>query len=221
LPPSDQYLLQDQISYLFERIFSALPPPDSFQWHGIIRLLLRARCHTSSPISSQILQTVISQQIPRWIRVHWRRSAYLLQDIGDATRHWSNESWEHSIELFTHLNQTMTEMYHETWRVTGLGKEPIEMWRGIQQSFIEKTRAWPAPEHLRLYDGYFDTNTDPGCSPTPPRSQPYWQPLVQPKTNLVNHVMAPTSAVPDPALHSYVDNTHSGMRVSFNGSIPS
>jgi len=135
-------------------MFIISPPSHSFEWDDIICLLLCARHDSSSPLSRQVLPDVINRQLPAWIRKH--KSVSLLYGIERAAYHWSYLSWEHTIELFTHLDKIMVEMCTDSVGVEGLDVGSVERWRKLRIDFIQKT-IWSAPSHLELYFGYFDT----------------------------------------------------------------
>jgi len=137
-------------------MFSLPPPSHLFGWSNIILLLLYARHHTSSPASRQILLDVVNQQIPTWIRKHKSVCLGILYDIGYATYDRAWRSWEHAIELFTHLDKIMVEMCSESYSAEGLDEEGVERWRRLRTDFLENTM-YMAPIHLRLPVGYFDT----------------------------------------------------------------
>ena len=130
---------------------------------------MTARSDSSSPLSRQIIPDVIDRQLPNWIRTH--KSAYLLYGIGDATCEWSFVSWEHAIELFTHLDKIMVEMCRDPEGVEGLDEGWVENWRKRRLNFTQKTRdgagepSWAAPDHLRLPDSYFDDRPGHGRLP--------------------------------------------------------
>jgi len=86
------------------------------------------------------------------------KSASLLYGIGQATHNWSEISWEHAIELFTHLDKIMVKMCSDPEGVEGLDEESVERWRRLRKDFIEKTRDldWEVPEQSQFPDGYFD-----------------------------------------------------------------
>jgi len=169
---SDQHILQDQVALFFERMFTIYPPSHSFEWVGIIRLLLEARSDSSSPLSSQILPDVINRQLPVWIRKH--KSASLLYGIGYATHFWSEISWMNEIELFTHLDKIMVDMCSDPEGVEGLDKGSVEKWRDLRKRFIEKTRDpdWEVPEQSQLPDGHFDDLPGHGLLLLQPSPQP-------------------------------------------------
>jgi len=171
-PPSDQHILQDQVALLFERMFTISPPSHSFEWGDTIGLLLKALRDSSSPLSRQILPDVIDRQLPAWIRKH--KSASPLCGIGKATHFWSHVSWEHAIELFTHLDKIMVEMCRDPEGVEGLDKGSIEKWKDLRKDFIEKTRDpfWKAPEQFQLLDGHFDDLPGHGLLLLQPSPQP-------------------------------------------------
>jgi len=183
-PPSDQHILQDQVALLFERMFTISPPSYSFQWNTVILLLLKARRNSSSPLSRQILPDVIDRQLPTWIRTH--KSVSLLYGIGQGTHDWSHWSWEHAIELFTHLDKIMVEMCWDPEGVEGLDEESVEKWRNLRKDFIEKTRNpyYKVPEQFQLLDGYFDDL--PGRGPL--LLQPSPQPPSSGRSNVENEV---------------------------------
>jgi len=135
-------------------------------------LLLKARDNSSSPLSSQISPDVINRQLPAWIRKH--KFAYLLYGIGFATRIWSEISWEHAIELFTHLDKIMVDMCTHPEGVEGLNERSVERWRDLRNGFIKKTRdpKWEAPQHLQLSLGYFDDLAGHGPLLLQPLPQP-------------------------------------------------
>jgi len=127
-----------------------------FEWGEIIRLLLYARRSFFSPLSCQILPDIIDRQLPAWIRTH--NSASLLYGIGFETYNWSPVSWEHTIELFTHLDKIMVEMCCDPEGVDGLDEGSVERWRELRKDFIEMTRDpyRNVPKQFQLLDGYFD-----------------------------------------------------------------
>ena len=104
-------------------MFTISPPSHSFDWGDTIGLLLNARHDSFSPPSRQILPDVIDRQLPAWIRKH--KSASLLYGIRQATNNWSEMSWEHGIELFTHLDEIMVDMCHDLEGVEGLDEESV------------------------------------------------------------------------------------------------
>jgi len=161
-------MIQDQVALLFERTFTISPPSHSFRWGDTIGLLLKARANSSSPLSRQILPDVINRQLPAWIRKH--KSVSLLYGIGEATCYWSEMSWEHGIELFTHLDKIMAEMCSDPEGVEGLDEGSVERWRKLRLKFTQQTRggfiSWlVAPDHLQLPDSHFDDL--PGHGPLP------------------------------------------------------
>jgi len=143
-------------------MFTISPPSHSFRWRYIIILLLKARRDSSSPLSRQIVLHVIDRQLPAWIRKY--KSASLLYGIGFNAYNSSVMSWEHAIELFTHLDKIMVEICSEPEGVEGLDKGSVEKWRKLRKYFIEKTRdpVWGAQEQFQLPDGYFDDLPDHG-----------------------------------------------------------
>ena len=156
-------------------MFTTSSPPRSFEWTGIILLLLRAQSHSSSTLSPQILPDIISQRLPVWIRKH--KSASLLYGIGFATCNVSYWSWEHAIKLFTHLDKIMVEICSDSEGVEGLNEERVKRWRELRLEFTQKTRDgddipwWVAPEHLQLPDSYFDDLLGQGPFPALPTPQ--------------------------------------------------
>jgi len=124
-------------------------------------LLLKARSDSSSHFSRQTLSDVINQRLPTWFRTH--KSAPLLYGIGKNTSQVLSVSWEHGIELFTHLDNIVMEMCRDPEEVEGLDEETVERWRKLRLEFTQKTRgevgleSWRvAPDHLQLPDSYFD-----------------------------------------------------------------
>jgi len=169
----DQHIFQDQIALLFKRMFSINPPPShSFRWFNIIRLLLRARRAACSPLSRQILPVIFHERLPAWIRT--QKSAHLLYGIGERTHYHTDKSWEHGIQLFTHLDKIMVDMCSGVEGVEGLDEGSVEKWRELRIRLIEKTNNlfWGVPEHLRLSEGHFDNLPEhgplPGILPTLP-----------------------------------------------------
>jgi len=158
--PSDQHSIQDQVALLLEKTFQIPPPsqPQPAEWNDVILLLLQGRSDSSSPLSRQITQNVISQQLPVWFKTY--KSTSLLYGIGDATCYWAEKSWEHAIELFVRLDKTMVEMCNS--EMGGWDQENVERWKVLQTRFVKKSREGrgpfepQAPEHLRLPDGHFD-----------------------------------------------------------------
>jgi len=151
-------------------MFTISPPSHSFWWNNTIALLLRARRSCSSPLSRQILPDVINQQLPNWIRKH--KSASLLYGIGQATRYSSDVSWEHGIELFTHLDKIMVEMCTHQEGVDGLDERSAEKWRKLRTVFIQMTIR-SASTHLKLSVGYFDTLEGHGPVEILPQPSPH------------------------------------------------
>jgi len=168
-PPSDQHIIQDQVALLFERMLTISPPSHSFRWGDTIGLLLKARHDSSSPLSRQILPDIIDRQLPAWIRTY--KSASLLYRIGFATHDLSYVSWEHAIELFTHLDKLMVDMCRDPDGVDGLDEESVKKWEKLRLAFTQKTRdgngisGWAAPDHLQLPDSYFDNLLGHGLLP--------------------------------------------------------
>jgi len=153
-------------------MFTIYPPSHSFEWVGIIRLLLEARRDPSSPLSRTIFPDIIDRQLPAWIRKH--KSASLLYSIGFATHSRSWVSWEHAIELFTCLDKIRVEMCRDPEGMEGLDEESVEKWRKLRKDFIEKTRnpGWVVPEQLQLLDGHFDDLPGHGLLLLQPSPQP-------------------------------------------------
>jgi len=95
------------------------------------------------------------RKIPAWIRTH--KSLSLLRGIGDATLYWAEESWEHAIELFIHLDKIMLELCGQSESVEGPGEESVEKWRELRMDFVKQTNWFiSTPKHLQLAEGYFD-----------------------------------------------------------------
>jgi len=153
-------------------MFTISPPSHSFWWNNTIRLLLEARRDPSSPLSRQILPDIIDRQLPAWIRKH--KSASLLYGIEQATRYSSDVSWEHVIELFTHLDKIMVEMCRNPEGVEGLDEESVEEWRNLRIYFIGRTRdpGREVPEQFQLLDGHFDDLPGHGLLLLQPSPQP-------------------------------------------------
>ena len=153
-------------------MFTISPLSHSFDWSNIIWLLLKARRDSSSPLSRQILPDVIDRQLPTWIRTY--KSASLLYGIGYATNNWSEISWEHGIELFTHLDKIMVEMCCDPKGVDGLDEGSVERWRELRHNFIEMTTDpdWNVPEQFQLPDGHFDDLPGHGLLLLQPSPQP-------------------------------------------------
>jgi len=139
-------------------MFTIPPSSHSFDWGDTIALLLNARRDSFSPLSRQILPDVIDRQLLAWIRKH--KSASLLYGIGRATHshYLFGASWEHGIELFTHLDKIMVEMCRDPEGVEELDEESMEKWRNLRKDFIEKTRNpfRAVPEQFQLPNGHFD-----------------------------------------------------------------
>jgi len=153
-------------------MFTIYPPSHSFDWDYIIRLLLEARRDPSSPLSRQILPDIIDRQLPAWIRKH--TSVSLLYGIGEVTYTNSHWSWEHAIELFTHLDKIMVEMCCDLEGVEGSDEESVEKWRKLRSEFTQQTRNpfWNVPEQLQLPVGYFDDLPGHGPLLLQPSPQP-------------------------------------------------
>jgi len=151
-------------------------------------LLFKARRDSSSPLSQQVLPDVIDRQLPAWIRKH--NSASLLYGIGQGTHDWSHRSWEHGIELFTHLDKIMVEMCRDPEEVEGLDEESVKKWRKLRLKFTQKTRDgddmyWlVAREHLQLPDSYFDDLLGHGPLPE------LWTPQRHPSASVVADLLS-------------------------------
>lgn len=111
---------------------------------------------SSSPVSREIAEALISRRLPECFREY--KSASLLSDIGETTYEWLHESWEGGTALFTHLDKVMMEMCTESGRIAGLNEKRVAKWNELRARFILKTNmSSDTPQHRQLPEGHFDT----------------------------------------------------------------
>lgn len=74
------------------------------------------------------------RQIPEWVRKQ-KSVPSLLHNIGDSIRLCAETSWEHAIELFTHLDSVMVDMCNRLEETNG-SNESVQRWRDLRRRFI-------------------------------------------------------------------------------------